>query len=150
MKKISDVLADCRVDFQEIQEHRSIRDALDLMGREGVGVLLVRVGDRVSGLFSHRELFEWMTGHGSTDLSLTALRSAMNRDTGRVELTDSCCVAVDRLIKNGLHYLTVVESGHVVGVLSGQAFLGAYTRLLESELDHLNRYLQDLHDAGLD
>lgn len=150
MKRISDVLADCRVDFQEIQERRSIQDVLNLMGREGIDVVVVRDGDHLSGLFSHRELFGWIADNGSTDLSSTALSLTMNRNMGRVKLTDSCCVAVNQVIEGGSSYLTVVDSGQVVGILSAQAFLGAYTRLLESELDHLNRYLQDLHDAGLD
>lgn len=150
MNRIGDLLAVNRTGFQEIQASRSLADAIDLMAAEGVRTLLVTTGGRPVGIVSATEILDGLSRSHRSDAGDLPVGSIMNPNPGQIDVDAAYRSGLDLLESAGLGYLTVMSGDQVAGVLSGLDLAIAFSRLLDAELDNMNRYLTDLHEAGLD
>lgn len=150
MKCMGDFLAEARVEFKEIQAQGSVQAAIDLLAHGDVRVLVVRHGDRLAGTVSAREILGAMTQLGAGDPAAVSVHSIMMPHRGPVDVSDHYRQGLDRLENADQPFLLLMDGARLAGVVCAFKLAFAVYRRLQSELDTLNRYLSDLHEAGRD
>lgn len=101
----------------QIGPDQTVAEAVALMRQEDVGYVLVTQDQRLSGIFTERDLLRRVLAAGKP-LTLT-LAECMTPNPVVVGRKDSIAVAVRRMEEGGYRHLPVVdEGGRLVGVLS--------------------------------
>jgi CBS domain-containing protein len=96
----------------------TVQVAAERMTKEVCGSVLVCDGDRLSGIFTDRDLMTRVVSKG-LDPRTTPLAEVMTRDPDRIESTATAQEALRRMDGFAYH-LPVVEDGRALGVISLQ------------------------------
>jgi CBS domain-containing protein len=95
----------------------SVREACRMMRDRRVGSLVVVRDDEVQGLLSERDVVERVVAEG-LDGAVTAVGDVMEREVAAVPLEADCAEIEAALRRRRAHYLTVVGSRGLLGVVS--------------------------------
>jgi CBS domain-containing protein len=140
--QISQVLRHKGPDVATVPPDESVRDALAVLARYGIGALVVSSdGERIEGIFSERDIARGLHEHGAGLLAepVSALMTAdvytCSRSAGVHELAQAM---TDRRIR----HVPVVEDGKLVGIVSIGDVVKARLDELESERASLVDYIQ--------
>ncbi len=150
VKRIGELLPDAGAAYRRIDRRQRLSDALAVMREQGVRHLLVVSGGRSVGLLSCREVLEGLLRGDPREPSPVPLDALGLRDPCRAGVDDDLALAARRLEASGASALVATDGERVAGVIPADALALALARTLENELDALNDYLSDLHDAGID
>ena len=99
--------------------HASVRDASRLMRDGKVGAVLVTEDDRLTGIFTERDVVYRVIAAGR-DPATTVLREVMTPDPKTVAPDESFGFALLLMHENGFRHAPVVENGKVLGVVSAR------------------------------
>ena len=104
---------------REIEAHRPVSDAIEVMRRDGVGCLLVTESGRLVGIFTERDLLTRVLAVGK--ILSVPVQDVMTRDPVTVQPKDSIRTAVKRMQNGGYRHLPVVDDrDRPAGILSAK------------------------------
>lgn len=146
MSTIGEMLGECRESYSEIADDADLIDAIRLIRREDVRLLVV-VGDGgILGLVTGADIVNRL-GAGVTEDAMTSAVGSLAVAPLSIQQKAGCRDGLALLERDASEFLTVMDGDTLVGVVSGFQLARRYAALLETELDTLNHYLADLHDA---
>jgi len=117
------------------------------MQKKHIGALVVFDGNRLTGIFSERDVARGLVEHGPDVLNLrvadlmTATVISCEPDT---EISD----AVQLMATNGIRHLPVLEGDDMVGFISMRDIFSVYISSLEIDNDVLREQLEVLVSGG--
>jgi len=147
---VKELLAACRRPFYAIACDRSVEEAINLMNDKKVSALIVMETDSAVGIFSERDVLRCHLRHRPKAYSDIRIADAMTNKLIVVEPGDETSAALELMIKAGIRHLPVVDQKKVVGILTINDLVRHHMQALNAELQHLQDYISDLHDAGRD
>ena len=120
--KINDtigVLLGCRSERKvlSIEPEQSVYEALQMLARYDIGVLLVCKDDRLVGIFSERDYARKgiLGGHTSRETTVSQLMTSPVISVSPKETVDECMTL---MTQHDFRHLPVVQNDAVVGVIS--------------------------------
>ena len=128
----------------------SVEDALALMVKENAEALIVVQEGRPVGIFSTRDGFRLCLGKQPAALRGMKLGTVVTRRLITTGPEDRFDTLVEMMLRDDVCHLPVIEDGRLLGLLSAKDLMVERIRTLEDELRHLQAYVNDLHDAGMD
>jgi len=147
---MGDFLAEAGVGFREILAQGRLADAIDQLAEEGVEVLVVRAGMQLVGTVSAREIITAQARAGTAASHAPAIQAIMTPDPATIDVAAEYTQGLKRLGETNPFFIILTNGERIAGVVSGQKLALALCRLLQDELNALNHYLADLHEAGMD
>ena len=120
----------------------SLREALAIMRRQGVGCILVCEGSRVSGIFTERDVLNKLFGDRpvSEDEPVDAY---MTPDPEMLLVTDTLGAAVQLMTRRGLRHVPVLDpGGQRVGLVAARDIVRYIAEHFPAEVMNLPPALQ--------
>lgn len=118
----------------------TVRTAVNVLAKNRVGLVAVLDGDRLSGVFSERDL---VTRVVSVDKSIddTLIKDVMTKNLIVVDAGESIEDARAKLRQINARHLPVIENDSLIGIISVRDFLFTEIDKKEEELKWLNAYI---------
>lgn len=95
----------------------TVRSAADRIRARGIGALVVKTGDAITGLISEREIVHAVSRHGEGALSMP-VRDVVSLAAITVAPGDSVKRAMVLMRHHRVRHLPVIASGKLVGIVS--------------------------------
>jgi IMP dehydrogenase len=128
----------------------SVQEAIGLMDKEKVGVLIVLHDDRPVGLFSIHDCFQLILDNKPELFGGIALSEAMTSRLITARPGEEADTIRDMMLRADIRYLPVIDDGRLSGVVHIQDLMQEQIQILEDELRRLRDYIDDLHEAARD
>ncbi len=106
------------------------------MAENQVGALLVRDGDKLSGIFSERDLLRRVVGEGR-DPFATNIEDVMTTEIATVELSAPVKQVLEVFRKERVRHVPITSGGKAVGILSTRDFLNFLVEGLERYIEEV-------------
>jgi CBS domain-containing protein len=143
LMSIQNILDRKRAEVFTIRPTETIRTAAQLMQAHGIGALVVRSGDVISGLISERDIVHAISQHGERALSMPVL-GVMTRSAITVTPGDTLKRAMSLMTNHHVRHLIVVANGQLVGIVS----IGDVVKYRLEDLEAESNVLRDAYIAG--
>lgn len=117
MKTAKDIIDNKSHDIISVQEDAAISDALKIMFEKKIGVILVKKGEEISGIWSERDLIRNIV-KDEADLKTTKISSAMRQNLLSVPPDATLFDIMDMMITNKIRHLLVKENSSYIGLVS--------------------------------
>jgi signal-transduction protein with cAMP-binding, CBS, and nucleotidyltransferase domain len=137
---VSQILKSKGAEVVEIERHRSIRDAAELMMAHGIGAVLVRDGTGVCGILSERDIARGVAGEGE-GAARAAVETLMTVDIVTCAPTDKTDELMTLMTNRRIRHLPVMAGGELVGMVSIGDIVKARLTELESHSEALQTYI---------
>ena len=131
MGKVSYILEQKGNQAIAVDPETTIFSALEVMQEKNIGGLLVMEGDKLVGIFTERDYSRKVILKGKSSRS-TSVRELMTPDPITVTLDTTIEDCMQLMTNKFIRHLPVVESDHVVGVVS----IGDVVRYIIEEQRH--------------
>jgi len=125
---------------QTISPNARIREAVEALGRLGIGALVVSADSRaIDGILSERDIVRGLSKNaaGCLDQKVSEL---MTRDVQSCEPGEAVNSVMVRMTKGRFRHMPVVENNGLAGIIS----IGDVVKARMSEIEHENQALTDL------
>ena len=113
-----------------VTRERPLTEAAELMGRHGVGALVVTTGKRVVGIVTDRDIVVRSLARGN--VFDDRVKDVMTSDVATVEASAEAGEAIALLRARGVRRLPVVEDGALVGMVTVDDLLVYLVSLLDA------------------
>ena len=133
-----------------IASNHSIGDAIKLMTAHRVDALVVIDDDKLAGIFTERDVFQYYQQAGNMLPSEAKLDDIITGRLMTVAPTDKITAAIDLMMKSDIRHLPVVDDDQVIGILTLKDVFECQIDLLTDEIHALQDYIDDLHEAAQD
>ena len=133
-----------------IAGHRSVDHAIDLMTGTQTTALIVTKNEEPIGIFTERDVFRCCQRNIQTALSELAVQNAMSDNLIAAKPEDDISKITAVMIKADIRHMPVIEEKKIIGLLTLNDLTEHQIELLNDEIQHLQDYIDDLHDAGVD
>ncbi len=114
----------------------TVASVANRMAQNKVGALLVRDGDKLTGIFSERDLLERVVGEGRDPFAVK-IEEVMTSNVVTVDLSAPVKEVLEMFRKERIRHVPIVENGKPVGILSTRDFLSFL-------VDGLERYIEEV------
>jgi CBS domain-containing protein len=114
---ISAILAGKGHDVAAVAPESSVSDVITELTTRRIGAVLVKRGDEVVGVVSERDIVRGLAAHRGAVLDLSAA-DVMTAPVITIRPGDSVAGAMELMTDRRIRHLPVVESGHLVGLVS--------------------------------
>jgi len=114
MVKVKEVMAKS---VFTVSKNTKIKEAADLMKKNGAGSLLVKDGDQIVGIITETDIVHKVVAKGLSP-QITGVDAVMSFPIMTTDSGDAIELAGRQMIENGIRHLGVTENGEVVGMLS--------------------------------
>ena len=142
--QISQVLRRKGRDVATVDGGESVRTALELLARHGVGALVVSSdGRHIDGILSERDIARGLHEHGA-GLLTEPVSSVMTADVLTCVPTASVTELAQTMTDHRIRHIPVVDDGKLVGIVSIGDVVKARLDELESERAQLVDYIQQV------
>ncbi len=132
-----------------VQRDALVTDAVRAMTAHNVGIVAVLDGDRLSGVFSERDVVRRVVDRG-LDVASTAVADVMTTDLVVAGAQDDYQSAMRKMDQANIRHLPVVHDGRLLSMISIRDLLRLEIRDQGEELRYLHEYLyQVLPDSPL-
>ena len=101
-----------------IASNQTVEDAICLMARGKVSVLLVTENDQPAGIFSEGDVYKSLLKNKSAAFSEISLEDAMTCNYLLAEPKDAIATVLDKMIAADITHLPVMEDNKIVGMLT--------------------------------
>ncbi len=118
----------------------AVIDALRLLEEHNIGILVVREGDAVVGLFSERDYARKIVLQGRT-AHTTNVSDVMTRNVVSVSPDASIDHCMDLMTGHRFRHLPVLENGRLVGLISIGDVVKRLIAEREQTIQHLTSYI---------
>jgi CBS domain-containing protein len=130
-----------------ISPEATVLDAVHAMNREGIGAILVVVGDRVVGIFTERDVLRRVVEQG-LDPAAMRVQELMTDEVCTIAPTTTTEEAMAVINYRHCRHLPVVEEeGRLVGLISSGDLNRWAIRDQQFELEQLSSYIADSYPA---
>ncbi len=141
MKLIRHILLEKGHDVQSVSPELTVFDALKLMSEKDVGALLVKEGDKISGIFSERDYARKviLVGKSSKDIRV---REIMSEKVYFIKPQNSVeeCMAV--MTSKKVRHLPVMDGEKLAGIISIGDVVKALIEEQNFTIDQLVSYIK--------
>ncbi len=136
--KIKDIVKEKGPTVFSIDPDRTVKDAIETLVENGIGSLLVVENALPIGIFTERDILQFVNKDAST-LGETTIRSVMSTELIIGRLDDDVESALSVMTEKRIRHLPIVESGYVAGMVS----IGDLVKSQMSEKTATITYLSD-------
>lgn len=133
-----------------LADEGSVGNAIALMAEKHLGALIITRGNQPIGIFTERDLMRCYTVHHARQPEAINIKEVMTNKLIVAEAHEQVGAALAMMIKAGVSHLPVMRSGEVVAMLSLRDMVEHHVHTLEAELEHLQEYMADFHEASRD
>jgi CBS domain-containing protein len=133
-----------------IASNQTVDDAICLMAAGNVSALVVTENDRPTGIFSEGDVYESVLKNKSAAFSEISIEDAMTPNLLFAEPQDPITIVLDKMMAADIAHLSVIEDNKIVGMLTIMDLMEHQIASLTDEINQLEDYIADLHDAGQD
>ena len=130
--------------------HQTVDDAVTLMAAEKVSALVVTESGHPIGIFAERDVFRSYVKQRAVGISQIPLKDAMSHKLIAANPEDDISAVTALIIKTDIKHLPVMEKDKIIGMLTLNDLIEFQIENLTTELQHLQEYIADLHEAGRD
>jgi CBS domain-containing protein len=114
---VREILKAKGTDVIAIDEYDSVEHATNLMRQRKIGALVVRSGDKIAGILTHREVSEGYAQFG-VRLEMLKVGDLALRDFASVPPNESTKQLMALMTHHHLTHVPVLESGRLMGIVS--------------------------------
>jgi signal-transduction protein with cAMP-binding, CBS, and nucleotidyltransferase domain len=136
--------------FARLPAYAALGEAVIAMTRYGKTAVAVMEGDRLAGILTRSDLLTCLQSRLDQPLAVMPLRQVMTGKPVCGDPGESLDQALERMAQARIDHLPVVDAGRLVTVLHQRQLLQARIELLEEAVNHLQEYIDGLHDAAQD
>jgi CBS domain-containing protein len=133
-----------------IASNQTVDDAICLMAAGKVSALIVMENDQPAGIFSEGDVFKSVLKNKSAAFSEIRIEDAMTPNLLLAEPQDSITTVLDKMMAADIAHLSVIEDNKIVGILTIRDLMEHQIASLTDEINQLEDYIADLHEAGQD
>ena len=130
--------------------HQTVDDAVNLMAAEKVSALVVTESGNPIGIFAERDVFKSYVKQSATGISQIPVKDAMSHKLIAAKPEDDIRTVIALMIQTDIKHLPVMEQDKIIGMLTLNDLIEYQIENLTTELQHLQEYIADLHEAGHD
>jgi len=123
-----------------LQQDNTVEDAVKVMAEKKIGVVLVLDGDRLTGIFSERDLLTRVIAVGKNPEHVK-LNDVMTGNLVVADADETLIEAMQKLNQINARHLPVIEEDRLVGVISIRDLLSAEIDNKNEEIKWLNAYI---------
>jgi len=117
MKTANDIITKKPNEIISVQENTPIFDALKIMLEKKIGVILVKNGDKITGIWSERDLIRNII-QDDANLKTTKISDAMRQNLLWVDPNATLYEIMDKMITNKTRHILVKEEEEYIGLIS--------------------------------
>ena len=148
--RVEDVLDDCAVKTVTVAPQLSLAEATRLMCKAGAGAVVVMDNDLLQGILTAGDILGGLSSAKTTDLVWNGpVGAAIVKELPIVAVEEKIARPIETMTATGNDYLPVI-SGGAIRVVSLCRLLLVENALLHGEVQHLQNYIEALHDAPND
>lgn len=100
-----------------VDSDAALADALRLMREQRRGYVLVLAGERLTGIFTERDVLMKIAGN-PLNLERTPVSAYMTRDPVTLAADAGVAFALNHMVVEGFRHIPIVEGGRPIGVVS--------------------------------
>ena len=141
MRRVASLLKSRSVAVQRVPQTASVADAVASFIDNEISALVVRDGEKLTGIFTKNDLVRCCAAHpdGVLDLRISEVMKAGPHTTTPDEDLDD---VMETMVKRGFRHVPVLEAGRAIGMVTAQDILIHQNELLQVEREELVRYVQ--------
>jgi len=136
--------------FTTLPVDAALAEAVTAMVRYGKTAVAVVEGDRLQGLLTRSDLIGCLDPSPDPATEKKAICQVMTRDLVLSDPDTSLEHALERLAQLNIEHLPVIADGRFLTVLHEKQLLRGRIGVLQSAIDHLQEYIDNLHNAAQD
>ncbi|MGD8519956.1 MAG: CBS domain-containing protein [Desulfobacterales bacterium] len=133
-----------------ITPDQTVEEAITEMALNKTSALIVMEGDYPVGIFAERDVLRCHLKEKGKAFNQVKVKDAMTNKLISAKPEDEIGTAVSIMLKADIRHLPVLKHKKVIGMLTINDLVEHQISILNAELQHLQGYLADLHDAGKD
>lgn len=148
--RLAEAFDDCAVKTVTVALQLSLAEAARSMRKFGASAVLVMDNDLLQGILTAGDILRGLTEARKTNLEWNCpVRAAIVKEPPIVTAEEKIAQAIEIMTLTGIEYLPVVVGGDI-RVVSLCRLLQKQNALLQGEIQHLQNYIDALHDAPND
>lgn len=148
--RLADVLGTCAVTTVTVAPAQSLAEAAQAMHQAGAMAILVKDGDLLQGVLTAEDVLCALVSASEIYRAWNGpVRAALAKELPVVTSEEKITQVVETMTAAGVHSLPVTAGGATL-VISLCRLLQIQINSLHSEVDHLQTYIDVLHDAPND
>ncbi len=148
--KVRDLFGEKIRPVHTIDCDRSVDDALSQMLEQKTSALIVTVDDQPVGIFAERDVFRYFVKDRTSALSEISLHKAMTDKLVAAVPEDDVGEIMTMMIKADIKHLPIMEEQKITRMLTLNDLIQYWIESLTNEINQLQDYIEDLHEAGRD
>ena len=148
--KVRDLFGDKVRPVHTIARNRNVADALNLMAEQRATALIVTDNDQPVGIFTERDVFRYFLHDQTSALSEISLPKAMSDKLIAAVPEDDLGEVMSMMIKADIKHLPILEAENITRMLTMNDLIEYRIESLSNEINQLQDYIEDLHEAGKD
>ena len=137
MKNAEQIVNDKKRSMITVPIGTTIHDALQTMGQNHIGAILVTDQGRIVGIWTERDLMR-NTLESDFNARSARIEDYMTRDLLTAPHTDSIYLLLDKFLGRRLRHLLIEKEGEIIGILSTGDVIRASLQEKTRELQELN------------
>lgn len=123
-----------------VQRTATVAEAVRMMAANNVGIVIVRDGDRLAGVFSERDVVRRVVDRG-LDPARTPVGDVMTTDILVADADEDYQSAMRKMDQANIRHLPVVSGGQVLSMISIRDLMRVEIQDKGEEIRHLHQYL---------
>ena len=148
--RLAEVLDDCAVKSVTVAPQLSLAEAARSMHTVGAAAVLVMDNDLLQGILTAGDILRGLTSARKADLVWNGpVGTVIVKELPIVTMEEKIAQTIEIMTAAGIHYLPVIAEG-AIRVVSLCRLLQVQNALLHGEVQHLQNYIDALHDAPND
>jgi CBS domain-containing protein len=128
----------------------TVADAIAMMAKADSSALIVLQGHKPVGIFSERDVIRCYLRHRGRAFSDIPIDDAMTNKLIAVQPGEEVSTGLSTMIQSNISHLPVIEGTRVLGMLTLRTLVRHQLGELADTIEHLQQYIDDLHDGGND
>jgi len=136
--------------FTSLPAEAPLAEAVTAMARYGKTAVAVVEGDRLKGLLTRSDLMVCLESDPGQPNRKNALSQLMTRDLALSGPETTLAHALGRMAQLNIEHLPVIADGRLLTVLHEKQLLRHRIAELQAAIDHLQEYIDNLHNAAQD
>ncbi|MDX2154755.1 MAG: CBS domain-containing protein [Bryobacteraceae bacterium] len=138
MIRLRNILQDRELFF--VEPHQTVLEVAQTMSRLKVGAILVVDGDRLSGIFSERDLMTRVVVPGR-DAATTPVGDVMSTHLATIDESATSSEAMERMHEHKCRHLPVLSGGRVTGMISMRDLMDVELENKVEEIQQMRAYI---------
>lgn len=148
--RVRDLLPKKRRTVSSLTDRHTLSDAVKTLMTPDTSAVLVTSEAGRPGILTRSDILRVWGDSTRRPLGDIALKEAMTVDLITARPEDGLADTIAAMLRARVDHLPVCESGRVIAVLRLKDLFAGYVESLKNELEHLNDYIEQLHDSFQD